>query len=986
VPHDLLPLRAGILAALSLGPALFLAACEGGGPSDSARNPKDTGSPPAPGTCADANDNDGDGWTDADDPDCASGTEEVGLTSGACNDGVDNDGDGAADAADPDCASAADTPEAPSCEDGLDDDGDGWIDDADPDCETGDEAGLGDGPCNDGTDDDGDGMTDADDDGCTSASDPSEAPSCEDGLDDDGDGWTDADDPDCADGTAETGYGAAACADGIDNDGDAATDAADPDCTDAADTSELPSCEDGLDDDGDGWIDAADPDCQAGLPESGFGDAACNDGEDHDGDGTSDADDDDCTSAADASEYPSCEDGLDDDGDGWTDAADPDCASGGDESGYGTAACNDGVDSDGDGDIDAADPGCTSADDPSEAPDCMDTLDGDGDGWIDGDDPDCTSGSAESGYGSDVCNDGSDNDGDGSADAADAGCASATDPSEAPDCSDGLDGDGDGWTDGDDPDCTSGSAEVGYGADVCNDGVDNEGDGKTDAGDPGCTSATDPSEAPDCMDGLDGDGDGWTDSDDPDCTSGSAEVGYGSTECNDGVDNDGNGDVDGADPECTDASITTEAADCSDGLDGDGDGWTDADDPDCTSGSAEVGYGTAACNDGIDNDGDGDIDAADPGCTDASDTAEGMTASVDTGDTGCTDSTLTCSYDDVAPPATYWGCQGITTGDSLLYCTSMPSGGCEAATDLDASEIYDLVQAECAYGWLMNTSSASVACGPTGECSSECCYVVTGVSYTWTGRPFPVAGELRVARPRATGDWGAAVEVRTAGLERRDRARVAARWARMAMEEHASIASFARFSLQLMAMGAPPELLLATQRATADEVAHARLCFGVASAVAGEAVGVGPMDVGGALDGALDPAAILAAAIREGCVGETLAAAEAAEAREGTHDGAIRRVLEKIAEDEAGHAALAWRFVRWALDAHPELRDVAERAFEAALSPPPLPRAEADAALLARFGVLDARARAASARRVLAEVVGPCAAALLGAEVALAAK
>ena len=38
----------------------------------------------------------------------------------------------------------------------------------------------------------------------------------------------------------------------------------------------------------------------------------------------------------------------------------------------------------------------------------------------------------------------------------------------------------------------------------------------------------------------------------------------------------------------------------------------------------------------------------------------------------------------------------------------------------------------------------------------------------------------------------------------------------------ASIAAFARFTMMLLAVGAPPELVVAAQRASIDEVAHAR--------------------------------------------------------------------------------------------------------------------------------------------------------------------
>ncbi len=150
--------------------------------------------------CHNCLDDDNDGWTDAEDPDCASGTEETGLGTTQCNDGIDNDGDGKKDSKDSLCDSATDDDES-NCSDGLDNDHDGLTDAADPECVAG---------------------------GNETASD---APDCADGLDNDGDGWTDAADPDCAAGARELGYGTAGCNDGVDNDADGLVDSIDPDCT-----------------------------------------------------------------------------------------------------------------------------------------------------------------------------------------------------------------------------------------------------------------------------------------------------------------------------------------------------------------------------------------------------------------------------------------------------------------------------------------------------------------------------------------------------------------------------------------------------------------------------------------------------------------------------------------------------------------------------------------------------------------------------------
>lgn len=104
--------------------------------------------------------------------------------------------------------------------------------------------------------------------------------------------------------------------------------------------------------------------------------------------------------------------------------------------------------------------------------------------------------------------------------------------------------------------------------------------------------------------------------------------------------------------------------------------------------------------------------------------------------------------------------------------------------------------------------------------------------------------------------------------------------------EHASVAAFARFVLELIAPGAPSELVVSAQQVLGDEIEHARLCFGLASAYAGEALGPGALSAQGALD---DPSfqGCVARAIHEACVGETLAAAEAIEALARATDPAV---------------------------------------------------------------------------------------------------
>jgi hypothetical protein len=116
------------------------------------------------------------------------------------------------------------------------------------------------------------------------------------------------------------------------------------------------------------------------------------------------------------------------------------------------------------------------------------------------------------------------------------------------------------------------------------------------------------------------------------------------------------------------------------------------------------------------------------------------------------------------------------------------------------------------------------------------------------GRPFIVDGVPRWASPKPRRDWLAVLTPNIDGLSSEQREILASSWLADALDEHASVASFACFSMQLLALGAPPDLLRATQRATIDEIAHAEMCFGLASAYADRRLGPGVLDAESALE------------------------------------------------------------------------------------------------------------------------------------------
>ncbi|WP_437875771.1 hypothetical protein [Sorangium sp. So ce513] len=272
---------------------------------------------------------------------------------------------------------------------------------------------------------------------------------------------------------------------------------------------------------------------------------------------------------------------------------------------------------------------------------------------------------------------------------------------------------------------------------------------------------------------------------------------------------------------------------------------------------------------------------------------------------------------------------------------------------------------------------------------ASCCYLVGHI--VCEGRPLLVGGEPRVAplshAPSAWSrtDWQrferALAETDLSALPPAARRELARRWAERGQSEHASVASFGRFALGLMALGAPPELLEAAHRAAIDEVRHARLALAVASAYAGEPVGVGPLPLHGALDDVGSLESLTLATVAEGCVGETLSAIEAEVAAQTAEAPAVRMALQAIARDEARHAELAWAFVRWAVAVGGAgLRERVAAAFARALEQVGSAPDPAGGDIPSTHGFVPPSELRQLRRQAIADVLRPAAAALVGAE------
>jgi hypothetical protein len=274
-----------------------------------------------------------------------------------------------------------------------------------------------------------------------------------------------------------------------------------------------------------------------------------------------------------------------------------------------------------------------------------------------------------------------------------------------------------------------------------------------------------------------------------------------------------------------------------------------------------------------------------------------------------------------------------------------------------------------------------VLSGPYSDGGTDCCYVVEGTPIPcYVGRTFFLDEGVIKADLRPGPSWRRGPRPDAASLPAATRRALGEAWARDGLFEHASVASFSRFSMQLLALGAPADLVRDTHAACIDEVRHAELCLALASAYLGRDVEPAGLPFPSAVEVGADLAAVAAEAALEGCVGETVAAVQAYESLLRTTDPAVREVLAATVEDETRHAELAWRFLAWALDTGgPAVRERVIRAFAGFHPAPPTPDdlAGVDLALFEAHGRMAAPEARAIADVALADVVGPCFCALL---------
>lgn len=317
-----------------------------------------------------------------------------------------------------------------------------------------------------------------------------------------------------------------------------------------------------------------------------------------------------------------------------------------------------------------------------------------------------------------------------------------------------------------------------------------------------------------------------------------------------------------------------------------------------------------------------------------------------------------------------------------LYCEALhacePDAECAPNSwrwRADECESYDAVQgAECL------TAADNMVNSLTGGSSANACVDAmnpiecNGVIYADVdkascdtfdeegGRPIRDAGEVLLPEIVNGKAWS---NTEAGPTEHQAAARV---WLRAAQSEHGSIAAFSRLSQELMAHGAPPELIIRCHTAALDEIAHARMCLEVA-----RSFGAGDVDFGAVpmpTPRSARLAELACEALEEGCVEEGIAAVRARVASDRC-DGAISDTLRTIADDETRHAQLAWATLDWMLGEDPSLALTLVAHLDGLRRRRPAARPGEAGPNLESFGLLGAADRSAIRQDVVEQIVAP---------------
>jgi hypothetical protein len=312
---------------------------------------------------------------------------------------------------------------------------------------------------------------------------------------------------------------------------------------------------------------------------------------------------------------------------------------------------------------------------------------------------------------------------------------------------------------------------------------------------------------------------------------------------------------------------------------------------------------------------------------------------------------------DVPWPA-YHGC-----GSGGGWCAPRTQVARAAGTSSSAACAPSFAHAELSFSLDQDATQAKRAAGDADTC---CYWYGDGCM---KGRPLLDRGAPVVAPVRDGGGWARRQAAGAAAIPPAPlRDALAQAWLDDALVEHASVAAFARATLELMAVGAPAALLADCQRAALDELRHTEGCLALHERYAGRRVSPGAIPALPARPA--DLARLAVDTFVEGCVAETTATLAATRALASCRDPEVARFLDRLVRDETRHAALAWRTVAWAVGEGGARVADALGAAAAAIAPAPRAPGAAEPGLLAH-GRTDDRTRREAVIDAWREIIAP---------------
>ena len=262
------------------------------------------------------------------------------------------------------------------------------------------------------------------------------------------------------------------------------------------------------------------------------------------------------------------------------------------------------------------------------------------------------------------------------------------------------------------------------------------------------------------------------------------------------------------------------------------------------------------------------------------------------------------------------------------YCTQVYNEECPTAEDFESTylPIETCDGLEHLEAISEPTASEITMISPGGDTATvsdsnsyTCCYETlakTGgllcgniPSGATEGRPLIFNGIAQTASVSFGKTWSKGPLAKSHQLTFEQRQILSNFWLRTAQMEHASVASFHQFALDLIRFGAPPDLLIRTNKAILDEISHAKAAFAITEGFLNQAISPGDFQM------KIQPATNLAEFAKkvalEAAINETIAVILATVQRAKCTDYAINKFLTKIIREEAEHAELAWDTLRW---------------------------------------------------------------------------